>query len=451
MALTASQRQAIAETLPSGRVFYDLADHPAYLKDATELSFSPDALFFADSEADIVAAVNLCRRINLPLIPRGAGTGYSGGALAIAGGLLLSTERMKSITIDRAKRAAVVGPGALTGDIMTAAEKAGLFYPPDPASYLESTIGGNLAENAGGLRCKKYGVTKDYVLGFRAVMADGSVVAIDSSAPFGLVGVLVGSEGTLCTYSQITLRLIDLPQPGTSILAVFGRAVDAASVVAEVTAGGIVPCAMEFIDGDAIACVNQYAPQHRIDEGAALLLFETDGPQAVSEAERIKTICRRFSPTTLREAADAEQRDTLWQTRRNVSKAVKESARSKTAEDVCVPPSALPDLVAYVEELGRTLRVRVNCYGHAGDGNLHVNFLGMTGSPAELADTAQGVALLFEKTLQLGGTLSGEHGIGITKKDFLAREFDQATLNFMKRFKKALDPDALFNPGKIFV
>ncbi len=450
MALTTSHRQTIAETLPSGRVFYDLADHPAYLKDATELSFSPDALFFAESEAEIVAAVNLCRRINLPLIPRGAGTGYSGGALAISGGLLLSTERMKAIAIDKAGRIAIVGPGALTGDIMTAAEKAGLFYPPDPASYLESTIGGNLAENAGGLRCKKYGVTKDYVLSFRAVMADGSVVTADASAPFGLIDVLVGSEGTLCAYSQITLRLIDLPQPGKSILAVFGRAVDAASVVAQVTAAGIVPCAMEFIDGDAVACVNQYDPQHRIDEGAALLLFETDGPQAESEAERIMTICRCFSPTTLREAADAEQRDNLWQTRRNVSKAVKESARSKTAEDVCVPPSALPDLVAYVEDLGRTLRVRVNCYGHAGDGNLHVNFLGLTGSPTELADTIKGVELLFEKTLQLGGTLSGEHGIGITKKDFLAREFDQPTLSFMKRLKKALDTEALFNPGKIF-
>ncbi|MDD4051157.1 MAG: FAD-binding oxidoreductase [candidate division Zixibacteria bacterium] len=441
----------LAKTLPAGRVVFDFNDRPEYTKDATELVFTPDALFFAETEDEIIAALKWCRRHGLPVVLRGAGTGYSGGALAVKGGLLLSTERMKNIVIDRDHRIATAGPGAITGDIMAAAERQGLFYPPDPASYLESTIGGNVAENAGGLRCKKYGVTKDYVVAVRGITADGDIVTLDNNCPFGLMDVIIGSEGTLFIVTSVTLRLIPLPSPGRTIQAVFPRAVDAAAVVAEVTAAGIVPMVMEFMDRDAIACSNQYDPGHRIEEGEAMLLFETDGRGADSDADRIKDICGTYTPSVLREASGADERETLWQTRRNLSKAVKETAHSKTAEDVCVPPSRLPELVAYVEQLRRRLRVRVNCYGHAGDGNLHVNFLGMTGSAGEAEDTQRGVAMLFEKTLALGGTLTGEHGIGITKKDFLAREFDPPTITFMRRLKAVFDQADILNPGKMFV
>lgn len=441
----------LSATLPSGRIFFDFAARPEYTKDATELAFVPDALFFAEAEDDIIAALAVCRRHRLPVVLRGAGTGYSGGALAIAGGLLLSTERMRAIVIDAKRRTATAGPGAITGDIMAAAERQGLFYPPDPASYAESTIGGNIAENAGGLRCKKYGVTKDYVLAVRGITADGRIVTLDHDAPFGLMDVVIGSEGMLLAVTSVTLRLIPLPAPGRTIQAVFSRAVDAADVVAEVTASGIVPAIMEFMDHDAIVCSNQYDRAHRIEEGAAMLLFETDGAGADADADRIKQICRKHDPQSLREASGAEEREALWQARRNLSKAVKETAKTKTAEDVCVPPSRLPELVAYVEQLRNILTVRVNCYGHAGDGNLHVNFLGMTGTEEEHADTIRGVAMLFDKTLALGGTLTGEHGIGITKRDFLAREFDRPTIGGMKRLKSALDGENLFNPGKIFV
>jgi glycolate oxidase len=450
MALDKNHKEVILKTLPAGRVFFDFGDKADYTHDATEIIYYPDALFFAESAGDILAAMELCRVLGLPIIIRGAGTGYSGGALAVEGGLLVSVERMNAISIDRRKKIAVVGPGAITGDIMKAAEAVGLFYPPDPASYEESTIGGNLAENAGGLRCKKYGVTKDYVLKIRGVDAMGQVVEIDHLSPFGLIDLMIGSEGTLLVFTEITLRLIDLPAPGETIQAVFDEAVDAASVVADVTASGIVPCIMEFMDGDAIECSNQYDPEHRLPGGAAMLLFETDGPDARAEADSIRAICNERHPALLRTAVDEQEREILWKARRNLSHAVKQAVKTKTAEDVCVPPSRLPELVAFTEELARDLSVRINCYGHAGDGNLHVNFLGMNGGEVEEKEIALGVSRLFDRTLELGGTISGEHGIGITKRAFLPREFDAPTLLFMKCLENCLNPDKLLNPGKIF-
>lgn len=450
MALNQAQKNAIRDVLPSERTVFDFAQMEDYTRDATELSFLPDLLFHAESEEEIVTAVKLCRTVGLPLISRGAGTGYSGGALAINGGLLLSIERLNSIRIDDKNRLAIVGPGAITADIMNAAEKVGLFYPPDPASYEESTIAGNVAENAGGLRCKKYGVTKDYIVSVRGVLPDGEIIECDHRSPFGLPDLFIGSEGTLIIFTEITLRLIDIPCKGKTIQATFDRAVDAAAVVAEVTGSGIVPCALEFMDQDAIECSNEYDPDHRIDAGATMLLFESDGTNADTEAEAIISICKEHNPGLLRTAESTEQRDLLWKTRRNLSNAVKKSASSKISEDVCVPPSRLPELVAFVEQLAREYDVRVNCYGHAGDGNLHVNFLGRTGSEDEEREISDGVSRLFDKTLKLDGTLSGEHGIGITKKDFLSHEFDPPTITFMAHLKSAIDPASVFNPGKIF-
>jgi glycolate oxidase len=451
VALTAEQKETLQKTLPSGRVFFDFSDRPEYTKDATELVFVPDALFFAESEDDIVSTLAVCRRLEIPLIIRGAGTGYTGGALATQGGLLVSIQRLNAVSVAPHFKTAIAGPGAITADVMTAAEALGLFYPPDPASYKESTIGGNLAENAGGLRCKKYGVTKDYVLSVRIVTADGDTAVVDHGAPYGMIDLLIGSEGTLAVFTEATLALIDFPRPGRTIQATFDSAVAAASVVAEVIAAGIVPAIMEFMDRDAIDCSNQYDPANCLDGGAAMLLFETDGPQAMVEADRIMTICRTRSPRTLRVAESADQRELLWKARRDLSHAVKQTARTKTAEDVCVPPSRLPELVAYVAELGKILSLRVNCYGHAGDGNLHVNFLGTTGDEDETRRVEDGVRRLFAKTLDLGGTISGEHGIGITKKEYLPREFDPATISFMRRLRKVFDPENRLNPGKIFL
>ncbi len=445
-----TNKAILEKTLPAGRVFFDFEEYPEYTRDATEEVFLPDALFFAESEEDIILTVKVCRENDIPLIIRGAGTGYSGGALAIKGGLLVSIERMDAIDIDVDAKTATVGPGAITGDIMELAEQVGLFYPPDPASYLESTIGGNLAENAGGLRCKKYGVTKDYLLSFMGVDFAGNVIEVDALSPFGLTDILIGSEGTLFIYTKATLRLVDLPKRGITILATYDDPVDAASVVADITANGIVPCIMEYMDGDAIKCSNDFDPKNQIDDCSALLLLETDGDNARTEAKAIEKICNSHSPTAVRTTTDEEERDILWKTRRNLSNAVKKAVAVKTAEDVCVPPSKLLELVAYVRELEQILSLRVNCYGHAGDGNLHVNFLGMEGNEMEQEETEKGIKLLFQKTLELQGTLTGEHGIGITKKAFLHHEFDSDTFNFMMRLKRVFDKKEMLNPGKIF-
>lgn len=461
MTFAATKKKLIQEALPNERLFFDFAKFPDYLKDATEISHQPDALFFAESERELIDIVKLCHARTIPLTIRGAGTGYSGGALAINGGLLVSIERMNQIEIDVKSKSATVGPGAITGDILKAAETANLFYPPDPASYLDSTIAGNLAENAGGLRCKKYGVTKDYVISCRGIDANGNLQTLDSHSPFGLLDLMIGSEGTLFIFTEIKLRLIDLPLTGKTIIALFDSSLSAASVVSEIIAAGIVPSIMEFMDGDAIRCSNQYNPDNAIEEGQALLLFETDssgtdssgldGPRASAEADQIIEICNKYRPSLLRLAKDETERDKLWSTRRDLSKAVKQSGGGKLSEDVCVLTSRLPELVAFVEQLSKTSGLRINCFGHAGDGNLHVNFLGHAGKKAdndELIEKA--VTQLFAKTLELGGTLTGEHGIGITKKDFIAKEFDKETLAFMKSLKNCLDPTDFLNPGKIF-
>ncbi len=450
MALTDYIRKKLTMTLPSGRVFFDWDGREEYTVDASDIVHLPDALFFPESEAEIIAAIRLCRELSLPVVFRGAGTGYSGGALATQGGLLVSIERLNGIKIDREAKTATVGPGVITIDIMKQAEAVGLFYPPDPASYDQSTIAGNVSENAGGLRCKKYGVTRDYVLSCRTVLMDGTVVDLDHRAPFGLLDVMIGNEGTLGVFSEITLRLVDLPRRGQTILAVFEKDIDAAATVAGVIADGIVPCAMEYMDRGAIACTNAYDPDHAVPEGDALLLFETDGVNAEIEAGAIERICRTFRLRLFQTTSDDAERDILWTTRRNLSNAVKHAVKHKIAEDICVPPSRLPELVSYVAELGDQIGVGMNCYGHAGDGNLHVNFLGMDGSPGEMAAIDRGIGLLFDRTLALGGTITGEHGIGITKRDYIDREFDTATLGAMRTMKKACDPGDLLNPGKIF-
>ncbi|MEZ5359589.1 MAG: FAD-linked oxidase C-terminal domain-containing protein [Candidatus Zixiibacteriota bacterium] len=446
----AQTKDILEKALPSGRVFFDFSEWHDYTRDAAEIIHVPEALFFAESEADVIFAVRVCREHDIPVIFRGAGTGYTGGAVAVEGGLMLSVERMKEIHIDADAKSAIVGPGAITGDILDKAAEHGLFYPPDPASYRESTIGGNLAENAGGLRCKKYGVTKDYIISARGVNADGNFVEVDNMSPFGLCDVLIGSEGTLFAFTEITLRLIDLPRPGKTILATFDDSVKAARVVADIMATGIIPSIMEFMDGDAIACTNEFDSANKIQDCEALLLIETDGVHGNDEAVRIEEICNRHAPALLRLTTDKAESERLWLTRRNLSNAVKSSAAVKTAEDVCVPPSRLPELVEFVKELHDTLGIRVNCYGHAGDGNLHVNFLLSEDTEAGRAIAERGVSELFDRTLALNGTLTGEHGIGITKKEFLRWEFDEDTLRFMMRLKRSLDTGGVFNPGKIF-
>jgi len=436
------------------RLIFNTDSFPDYFRDASEIKVRPPAIFFAETESEVVEIINFCRENKIPIVFRGAGTGYTGGAVPIENGLLLSLERLGKLKVYPDRKMAFCGPGVVTIELMNESEKHGLFYPPDPASYEESHLGGNIAECAGGLHCKKYGVTKDYVIGLKAVTIDGKIIktgVFTDDELFNLTMVLIGSEGLLAAVTEIAVRLIDATQYGPTILAAFGDPEDAARTVAEITRQGIVPAVMEYMDSDSISCSNEYEKVIDIANAAAVLLFETTDPAANDEADRIGNICRQYRVVQLNRENDRKKADSLWRLRRNISKAVKESAKQKISEDVCVPPSKLPELVSFVSELNRQYPVRINSYGHAGDGNLHVNFLAYGEDIRETAMIKEGIDRLFDKTIELGGTLSGEHGIGLTKRNYLKLEFDQDTLDYMKRIKKTFDPKFLLNPGKIFL
>ncbi|MEP0827899.1 MAG: FAD-binding protein [bacterium] len=436
-----------------GRLIFETESFPDYARDASEIKVRPPAIIFADTEEEVIEIINFCHAEKIPIVFRGAGTGYTGGAVPVENGLVLSLEHLKKLEIIPEKRIGYCGPGVITIDLMKAAEKHRLFYPPDPASYDESTLGGNVAECAGGLHCKKYGVTKDYVLGLKAVTIEGELLKTgiySNGELFDITGVLIGSEGLLAAVTEIAVSLIDLPRKGATILAAFDHAENAARVVSEVTRRGIVPAVMEYMDGDSAACSNQYEKALELEKTEALLLFETTGDDADKQSDEIMAICRKHHSILLRRETDEQKAEQLWRIRRNLSKAVKASAEQKISEDVAVPPSKLSELVSFVAQLNAEYPVRINAYGHAGDGNLHVNFLVEAGKPDYSKEIEEGINRLFDKTLALGGTLTGEHGIGLTKRRFLPREFDTATLGAMKAVKEVFDPYNLLNPGKMF-
>jgi len=431
----------------------ELTDQEDYFRDATEKKVTPLAIVLAQSEGDVIATVRFCRKHKMPLIARGAGTGLSGGCVPVAGGLVLSTERINHLKIHPEQKRAVCGPGIITKDLKDAAEKFGLTYPPDPASYDESTLGGNVAECAGGLRCRRFGVTKDYILGLRAITVDSEILktgVYNKNQGFVLGDILIGSEGTLAIITEITVRLIETPSVGATILAGFENARDAAQTVTDITSAGIIPTVMEFMDADAVECSIQYEKSELLEKGVTVLLFETTKKDVEKQITSIRAFCEKNKCSFTRVESDPAKADSLWKIRRNVSKAIKEAAHAKISEDIVVPNSQIPALIDLVAEMNRTSPLRINTFGHAGDGNIHVSFLSMTGTDEELRLIEQGIETVLNKVIELGGTLTGEHGIGLAKSNYLHLEFDPATLDNMKRIKQVFDPDNILNPGKIF-
>lgn len=432
----------------------DLTGYEDYCHDATEETGEPRAIVFAATEADVVAALRFASEHSISVVPRGTGTGLSGGAVPSRSCLLLSLERMRRMRVDPDRRTATVEPGVITAELMDAAAEFGLTYPPDPASYRECSLGGNVAENAGGLRCKRFGVTRDYVLGLRAVTVEGEILLTGSCNEregFALGDLLIGSEGTLAIVTEMTLRLIPEPSPGITILIAFDRPEDAASAVSAITRAGIIPTVMEYLDGDAAECSNRYEKMEGLDRVAAILLIETSGEQIESQMEQLRSICEANRASYLRIATTGEQAEELWKVRRNLSKAVRDAAKFRYNEDVAVPVSEFTTLIAYVSQLNRDYPVRINAFGHAGDGNLHVSFLSSTGDNEELAIIHEAVEKLYRRTIELGGTLTGEHGIGRHKGRFLNWEFDEPTLRAMRAIKDILDPERRLNPDKIWI
>ncbi|MDH3891005.1 MAG: FAD-binding protein [candidate division Zixibacteria bacterium] len=424
-----------------------------YFKDATEESVRPTAIVFAENESDVIATVHFAGEFGLPIVARGTGTGLSGGCVPTNESIVLSLERMKKLEIDPAHSLANCGPGVITKELLDAAAVHGLTYPPDPASYEECTLGGNVAENAGGLRCKRFGVTRDYIIGLKAVTADGALLktgCFGSRRGFNYHDLLIGSEGTLAIVTEIAVRLVPMPTVGSTLLATFDEPTDAGRTVAAIIAAGIVPTVMEYIDGDAADCSNKYEKIDGLEKAGAILLVETAGDRDEQQTAAVRKLCEQNHCSYLSWSDDQETAARLWRVRRNLSKAVKAMAAVRYNEDVAVPVSEFMTLVSFVAAMNEDSPLRINAFGHAGDGNLHVSFLSMTGDPDEKKLIHQGVEELFHKTLELGGTLSGEHGIGKHKAPYLHWEFDPPTLATIKRAKKVFDPDNTMNPGKVF-
>ncbi|MGB2697233.1 MAG: FAD-linked oxidase C-terminal domain-containing protein [Candidatus Zixiibacteriota bacterium] len=451
-------RSDLKQIVDDKRVFTTVEDRLCYSYDATNISYMPEAVVLPITTQEVVDVVKYAHKNKIPLVSRGTGSGYTGGSLPIKGGIVMSMEQMdKILEINQDKKYVVVEPGVITLDLKNEVAKNGLLYAPDPSSDKMSTLGGNVAENAGGLKGRKYGVTRNYVLGLEFVLPDGELVRTGIFDPdekgYDLESLLIGSEGTLGIITKIALRLLPQPSYDETILASFDDMENAARVVSEITAAGIIPSTMEFIDTDTLDCVLEYMQTDLVSKGGPVLLIEVDGENKEKvhpEMEKIEKICQKNKVTSLKFADTKADKENLWKVRKSCSAALLRVAPTKVNEDVCVPPSQLPALVSGIKKLSEKYKIPIDTFGHAGDGNLHVNIMADRKNPEKMERAEKAVEELFDMTLKLGGTLSGEHGIGITKAKFLENEVGKTGIDVMKRVKKAFDPDAILNPGKIF-
>ncbi len=431
----------------------------AYGTDALKRGHPADVVVLPANTAEVAAVARFCHEHHLPLTPRGAGTGYTGGAVPVRGGVVLSLERLNRILeIDEANLLAVVEPFVVTGRLQEAVERVGLFYPPDPASLNESVIGGNVAECAGGPRAFKYGTTKRYVLGLEAVLPNGDVIRTGGKTVKNVVGydltqLLVGSEGTLAIITQVILRLIPKPETQTTFRVAFRTVEDAVAAVIEMGRLRVVPAALELIDDDSLAAVSASlkVPAIAPPGTGALLIVEVDGlaPAVAEEAGRVEEACRRAGAVEVIRARDGAERTELWRVRRELSPSLKVLAPMKFNHDVVVPKGRIPELVALVRRLRHDLDLRIPVFGHVGDGNIHVNIMA-DGTEDVQARVRQAEQRLFEGVVALEGAISGEHGIGFAKAQFLPLALSAETIALMKKLKAAFDPHGILNPGKIF-
>lgn len=415
----------------------------------------PSAVALPRTRDDVVALVRACRAHRVPVVARGAGTGTTGAAVPTQGGVVVSFARMNRILeVRAADRCAVVEPGVLNGDLQQALMPHGLFWPPDPSSADLCSIGGNLATNAGGPRAVKYGTARDNVLGLVAVTGAGELIRCGGAytkdaTGYDLTHLIVGSEGTLALVVEATLKLSPRPRAQAGLRVLYRDAATAASAVSRIMARPATPAMLEFMDRSAIALIRRNGSD--VPEAGAMLLVEADGDddtlphalQALAEA------AEGDGMIALDVAADGSARDRLWSARRALSPALRTIRPGKINEDVVVPVSRIPDLVAGMEALAMEVALPVVVFGHAGNGNLHVNLMYDDGDAAETARARAALPRVFAHVLALGGTLSGEHGIGLGKRDFMADAFSAATLDAMRAVKAALDPDGILNPGKV--
>jgi glycolate oxidase len=440
-------------------VLFEREDLIPYSFDATAvLKQVPAVVVFPRTADEVSAVLRLARRHGAPVVARGSGTGLSGGSVPSPGSVVLCLVKMDRIVeVDARNFTMRAQAGVLTQAVYDAADRAGLFYPPDPGSMRVSTIGGNVAENSGGLRGLKYGVTRDYVMGLEVVMADGEVCRLGNKcvkdvAGYSLKDLFVGSEGTLGIVTEVILKLLPRPAAKQTLLATYARMDAAAETVSAIIAAKIVPCTLEFLDSRTIRCVEAYTRVGLPVDAEALLLIEVDGhPAAVAEeAARILEICQGSGATSVRLAADAAEAARLATARRSAFSSLARVKPTTILEDATVPRSELARMIRFIQEAGERHRVEIATFGHFGDGNLHPTFLTNERDADEMRRVELAMKEIFAHALSLGGTITGEHGVGLAKKDYLRKQLGDSSYELLKKVKRALDPQNLLNPGKIF-
>jgi len=431
-----------------------------YGTDALKRGHPADVVVLPANAPEVSAIARFCHDTRTPLVPRGGGTGYTGGSVPVRGGVVVSLERLNRILeIDEGNLLAVVEPNVITGDLQDAVEQVGLFYPPDPASLRQSVIGGNVAECAGGPRAFKYGVTRQYVLGLEAVLPTGEIIETGGKVVKNVVGydltqLLVGSEGTLAILTKVILRLIPKPPVQATLRATFKDVPGAVDAVARLIRARVVPAALELIDGECLASVARYLGGRSLaPEGTgALLLLDVDGlaEQVAAETVRVEQACRDAGATEVLRARDAGERQDLWQVRREISPSLKLIRPLKLNHDVVVPKARVPDLFDLVSRIRQRFDLTIPCFGHVGDGNIHVNIMVRPDDEQEIRRAHAAEQVLFEGVVALEGSISGEHGIGFAKAKYLGLELSPEVIALMRRVKSAFDPRGILNPGKIF-
>jgi len=454
-------RARLVDALGASNVLTDGDLLQRYARDETsDLEHAPDIVVRVSTAIEAGHALAICNELGVPVTPRGAGTGVTGGAVPVAGGVVLSLERMNRILeIDERNMTALVEPGVITGDLQRAAGEHGLMYPPDPASLESCSIGGNVAENAGGPRAVKYGVTKDYILGMEFVLADGSVITtggkiVKNVTGYNLAGILIGSEGTLAVITKIVLKLIPAPRHTIDMLIPFPSLKEAAEAVHAILVNRIVPCAIEFMEHDAIILVARYLNRdmHFPDAGAHLLI-QINGNSEQALLDDVETIgtAVNVDQETIIMAQSPLQRERLWKARRSIREAIHAESPVFLAEDCVVPRSKIPEFLAGLKSYFMAKSLRSVMFGHAGDGNVHIDVLKGDLDYDQWKQMLPGLKReIYRRAIGLGGTITGEHGVGYIRRDYLGLALSPEEIELLKRIKKAFDPKGILNPDKIF-
>ena len=436
----------------------DLQDLICYGYDATQMEFLPDAVIHPANPEEVSLVLKLANVEKIPIFPRGAGSGFTGGALPKGGGIVLVTTRMNRILrIDTENLIAEVEPGVVTEQFQLEVEKLGLFYPPDPASLKFSTLGGNVAENAGGPRCVKYGVTRDFVMGLEVVLPTGEIIRTGGETYKAVVGydmsrLLCGSEGTLGVITKIIFKLLPLPEAKKTMLTIFDSIDGAAKAVSTIIGARIIPTTLEFMDYATIQCVDRRFNMGIPPEGRAVLIIEVDGDRELIEkqAARIQELIAPLGLVQCKVAKDNAESEALWKIRRLVSPSLRDVNPTKYNEDIVVPRSKVPDVIRKIEEIKNKYDIPIVNFGHAGDGNIHVNVMIDKEIPGMDEKAHEAIREIFQAALDLNGTMSGEHGVGLAKQPYIPMELSPVQIATMKAIKHALDPNNILNPGKIF-